>query len=139
MRLAAARKSGDHTAIMLHNFEFHHALYRLANMPYLLGLIESLWLTVGPLLNELYRRERGTQLHDDAHHGEVIKALRNADAAGVRRAIERDLSQALPQLLEIVASWASEDESARTRSGMLSAAAEPRRKPARGRVYKQPA
>jgi DNA-binding GntR family transcriptional regulator len=131
MRLAAARKSRDHTEITLHNFEFHHALYRLANMPYLLGLIESLWLNVGPLLNELYRRRRGTQIHDDAHHAEVIKALRGGDAAGVREAIERDLTQALPHLLEIVASLSSRYEGAPTRSVIVGAAAEPRRNLAR--------
>jgi len=110
MRLAAARKSQDFTAIMLNNFDFHHALYQLANMPYLLSLIESLWLNVGPLLSKLYGRGRGTQLRDDAHHAEVIKALRNADPLGVRRAVERDIEQALPHLLEIVSSLSLKNE-----------------------------
>jgi DNA-binding GntR family transcriptional regulator len=109
LRLAAARKSRDYTAIMLHNFNFHHALYRLANMPYLLSLIESLWLNVGPLLSKLYSRGLGTQLHGDAHHAEVIKALRSADPLAVRQAVERDLAQALPHLLEIIASLAHKE------------------------------
>ena len=95
---------------MLNNFEFHHALYQLANMPYLLSLIESFWLNVGPLLSKLYGRGRGTQLRDDAHHAEVIKALRNADPLGVRRAVERDIGQALPHLLEIVSSLSLKNE-----------------------------
>lgn len=104
IRLASARKAGDYTAVMLQNFRFHHALYRLASMPYLLSLIESLWLNVGPLLRELYREKKGSQLFGDAHHAEIIKALRARNAKLVRKAIERDLSQALPHLVQIVCS-----------------------------------
>jgi DNA-binding GntR family transcriptional regulator len=110
MRLAAARQTRDHTAVMLQNFEFHQALYRLADMPYLLSLIEGIWLNVGPLLNELYRRRRGSQLFGDAHHAEALRALRSGDAKGVRKAIERDLIQALPHVLEIVKSFRPEQE-----------------------------
>jgi DNA-binding GntR family transcriptional regulator len=110
MRLAAARQTRDHTSVMLQNFEFHQALYRLAKMPYLLSLIEGIWLNVGPLLNELYRRRRGSQLFGDAHHAEALRALRSGDAKGVRKAIERDLLQALPHVLEIVKSFPSEQK-----------------------------
>jgi DNA-binding GntR family transcriptional regulator len=128
MRLAAARQTNDHTAVMLQNFEFHQALYRLADMPYLLSLIESIWLNVGPLLNELYRRKRGSQLFGDAHHAEALRALRASDAKGVRKAIERDLTQALPHVLEIVQSFPAEQEIAQGKP-----------RPVRGAKVKTPA
>jgi DNA-binding GntR family transcriptional regulator len=103
LNLGSARSAGAHTEMMLQNFEFHHKLYRLAHTSYLLPLIESLWLNVGPLLRELYKRRKASQQRADAYHGEALQALRKGEPKKVRRAIEADLAQALPPLRTIVA------------------------------------
>jgi DNA-binding GntR family transcriptional regulator len=37
--------------MILHNKELHFSIYRCAGLPLLLGMIETLWLQVGPVLN----------------------------------------------------------------------------------------
>jgi DNA-binding GntR family transcriptional regulator len=48
------------------------------------------WLKVGPLSNQLFDHNPEAHVLNDAHNT-MMKALDQGDAAGVRRAIERDL------------------------------------------------
>lgn len=72
------------------NEEFHVRLYRAAGSPLLMSLIETVWLKVGPLSNQLFDDNPDASVLNDAHT-DMVQALDAGDAAGVRRAIERDL------------------------------------------------
>ncbi|ASL42270.1 HTH-type transcriptional regulator McbR [Burkholderia sp. AD24] len=75
------------------NEAFHLILYRAAGSPLLLELIETVWLQVGPISNLLFGDAHFAGTLNDAHD-ELLSAATARDAAGVRRAIERDLSHA---------------------------------------------
>ncbi|WCM21646.1 GntR family transcriptional regulator [Paraburkholderia bryophila] len=75
------------------NEAFHLILYRAAGSPLLLELIETVWLQVGPISNLLFGDAQFAGTLNDAHD-ELLSAATARDAAGVRRAIERDLSHA---------------------------------------------
>jgi DNA-binding GntR family transcriptional regulator len=88
--MAAALAAADAKSYLADNEEFHLILYRAAGSPTLLALIETVWLKVGPLSNQLFEQVDALPVLNDAHH-EVLKALGRRDSAAVRRAIERDL------------------------------------------------
>ena len=85
-----ALAEGDAKAYLDANEEFHVRLYRAAGSPLLMALIETVWLKVGPLSNQLFDNNPEAGVLNDAH-SDMLKALDTGDAAGVRRAIERDL------------------------------------------------
>lgn len=85
-----ALHANDAKAYLDANEEFHVRLYRAAGSPLLMGLIETVWLKVGPLSNQLFDNNPEASVLNDAHT-DMLKALDAGDAAGVRRAIERDL------------------------------------------------
>ncbi|MGI9216546.1 MAG: GntR family transcriptional regulator [Hydrogenophaga sp.] len=89
-QMAAGLAAGDAKAYLDANELFHVRLYQAAASPTLMGLIETVWLKVGPLSNRLFEAEGAGAVLNDAH-GEVMSALRRKDSAGVRRAIEKDL------------------------------------------------
>ncbi len=80
----------DAKAYLDANEEFHVRLYRAAGSPTLLYLIETVWLKVGPLSNQLFEVQAALPVLNHAHH-DLLQALDAGDGAGVRRAIERDL------------------------------------------------
>ncbi len=89
-RMAAALAAADAKAYLADNEEFHLILYRAAGSPTLLALIETVWLKVGPLSNQLFDHADALPVLNDAHD-DVLTALARRDSAAVRRAIERDL------------------------------------------------
>lgn len=89
-QMAAGLAAGDAKAYLDANELFHVRLYQAAASPTLMGLIETVWLKVGPLSNRLFEAEGAGAVLNDAH-GDVMAALRRKDSAGVRRAIEKDL------------------------------------------------
>lgn len=86
----AALGASDAKAYLDANEEFHVRLYKAAGSPLLMTLIETVWLKVGPLSNQLFDNNPDAGVLNDAHT-DMLKALDMGDAAGVRRAIERDL------------------------------------------------
>jgi DNA-binding GntR family transcriptional regulator len=85
-----ALKSGDAKVYLDVNELFHLRLYRAAGSPTLLQLIETVWLKVGPLSNQLFDSKDDTGVLNDAHE-DLMLALDRKDASAARRAIERDL------------------------------------------------
>lgn len=85
-----ALAQGDAKAYLDANEEFHLLLYRAAGSPLLLQLIETVWLKVGPLSNQLFHHQPHSGVLNHAHH-EMLTALQARDASAVRRALERDL------------------------------------------------
>jgi DNA-binding GntR family transcriptional regulator len=80
----------DAKAYLDANEEFHVRLYRAAGSPTLMQLIETVWLKVGPLSNQLFEDVSASKVLNDAHE-DVMRALDAGDAGAARRAIERDL------------------------------------------------
>jgi DNA-binding GntR family transcriptional regulator len=74
------------------NREFHFRFYMASDQPMTMGIIESLWLQAGPLLN-YYRLRHGA---DTAmvHHRALLAALKSRDAKAARAAIESELTDA---------------------------------------------
>lgn len=81
---------GDSKAYLDANEDFHVRLYSAAGSPTLMSLIETVWLKVGPLSNQLFDNPAAISVLNDAHE-DLMRALDAGDAAGARRAIERDL------------------------------------------------
>ena len=97
-RLISAQQTGDFTVALQANFDFHFGLFWRSSMPVLIGILESLWMRVGPLLSELYPDATPTY-HDRHQHENVIDALRRHDAYSLREAIRQDLLEGGQKLL----------------------------------------
>jgi DNA-binding GntR family transcriptional regulator len=88
--MAEGLEAGDAAAYLSANEDFHRRLYLAAASPTLMGLIETVWLKIGPLSNRLFEVQAAQNVINHAH-GEAMNALARRDSAGVRRAIEQDL------------------------------------------------
>jgi DNA-binding GntR family transcriptional regulator len=80
------------------NQEFHFTLYEAANSEVLLPLIEPLWLMAGPIM--YFSLISPDMPWDASAHNDVLAALKSHDAAGARRAIERDIRNTAAYLLK---------------------------------------
>ena len=89
-QMIAAIAAGDAKAYLEANEVFHTLLYRAIGSPMLLELIETVWLKVGPISNQLFEDPRFAQKLNDAHD-DVMAALERRDGSAVRRAIEQDM------------------------------------------------
>lgn len=78
------------------NSEFHFTLYEAANAPVILGLVESLWLQIGPFMRVVIGRLGTTSLDDQ--HKEAIEALRADNAAKLEEAIRLDLLEGMANI-----------------------------------------
>ncbi|WGS48106.1 GntR family transcriptional regulator [Paraburkholderia sp. D15] len=96
-QMIAALRGGDPKGYLDANEAFHLILYRAAASPLLLELIETVWLQVGPISNLLFDHAQFAATLNDAHD-DLLDAAKAGDAAGVRRAIEADLSHAAIRL-----------------------------------------
>lgn len=89
-RMRAAIDGNDAKAYLDANERFHRGLYAGAGSPTLMGLIETVWLKVGPISNQLFDVPAAVPRLNDAHE-DAVTALLRRDSIGVRSAIERDL------------------------------------------------
>ena len=97
-RLIAAERGADFPTALQANFDFHFGLFWRSSMPTLIGILESLWTRMGPLLSELYPDAAPT--YQDRHqHENVLDALRRRDAYSLREAIRQDLLEGGRNLL----------------------------------------
>lgn len=100
-RMVAAIDADESKLALSLNEEFHFLIYRASNRPMLVSMIEGLWLRVGPLMNLLTPRyQRSYQ--GAKNHSSAIEAARTGDAAGLRRAIEKDLGDGAQRMLELL-------------------------------------
>lgn len=92
-----AADDGDADLYLESNWRFHSLIYRAAGRPILMGVIERMWLRVGPLI----RLAVTTPNHFDRSmesHRAAERALRDRDAAALQAAIIRDISDAASDL-----------------------------------------
>lgn len=99
----AAAEAGDADGELLCNQRFHFTLYEACGSPSLLAIIRSLWLQSGPYIRTAVeqhsRRHKPNQRGQRGNvHSRIVAALRKGDVAGVRQALEADLSWAFDLL-----------------------------------------
>ncbi|QDZ01307.1 GntR family transcriptional regulator [Nitratireductor mangrovi] len=74
------------------NYRFHFTIYRMADRPTLLALIENLWVRMGPALHHHPYKINSADTME--RHDEIITALKNRDPDAVESAIAEDLGAA---------------------------------------------
>lgn len=93
--MLAAKQSRRLSDALVHNMNFHFSLYRAAEMPLLLKLIESVWARSAAYVrffNQFHVESRTASAQQGPHvHATIIRAVASKDAAGIRRGLERDL------------------------------------------------
>ncbi len=80
------------------NQKFHFAIYERASSPVLFTMIQNIWSQVGPFFNELTEDATFVAKGNDQHR-EILKAMRERDAAAVRHHLAVDLSVAADHLV----------------------------------------
>ncbi|MEM7508052.1 MAG: GntR family transcriptional regulator [Pseudomonadota bacterium] len=83
--------TGDAAAYVRDNSRFHTLLYKAADAPALLALVESVWLQTAPMMRRVYGR-LGTQGLADYHEA-ALGALTRGDAPALSAAIRADVAQ----------------------------------------------
>ncbi|MBL0086649.1 MAG: GntR family transcriptional regulator [Ideonella sp.] len=83
--------AGEAHRTLAANTDFHISIYRASQQPVLTGLIESLWLRIGPTLNLLFPTYCGS-LTGVEMHLEAVDALRRRDGDALARAVRDDLA-----------------------------------------------
>jgi DNA-binding GntR family transcriptional regulator len=94
--LDVAIQQGDAEAYGQLNSDFHFALYHAACAPVLLGLVESLWLQVGPFMRVVVGRLGTSALVDQ--HKEAIEALQAGDVKKIKSAIRLDILEGMKKI-----------------------------------------
>lgn len=88
-----ARVRGDSDAVRRLDRDFLFTIYRAAEAPLLLNLIETLWLRRGPIFWELRwaALAAGGMRHA---HSEILEALRNGQVAAASAALQQEIMDA---------------------------------------------
>ena len=92
----AAIQVGAVSRYLESNHAFHFALYDASGAVVLVDMARSLWLRFGPSLRVVCAQMAASGLPD--RHEEALVAMRAGDAAGLARAVERDIAQGLDQV-----------------------------------------
>ncbi|GHG31450.1 GntR family transcriptional regulator [Paracoccus aerius] len=86
------------------NWRFHSLIYRAAERPVLMGLIEQMWLRVGPLIRLAVTAPNHFDRSMESHRA-AERALRERDGAALEAAIVRDISDAASDLGKTLGSF----------------------------------
>jgi DNA-binding GntR family transcriptional regulator len=92
-----AADTGDADMYLESNWRFHSLIYRAANRPVLMSVIEGMWLRVGPLIRLAVTAPFHFERSMDSHHA-AVQALRDRNAEALQAAIVRDISDAAADL-----------------------------------------
>lgn len=92
--LDAAIRQGNVTDYSRFNRQFHFELYGAASSDVMLGLVESLWLQIGPFMRQVVGR-LGTSCLIDDQHKEIIEALKDANGDALASAVAADVDQGI--------------------------------------------
>ena len=98
-----AIKAGEAHRTLTANTDFHMSIYRASEQPVLFGIIESLYLRVGPTLNLLFPQYCGSLVGHEAHRS-AVNALRRRDGSALAQAIRDDLMHGSSYLLRALKS-----------------------------------
>jgi DNA-binding GntR family transcriptional regulator len=97
----AADRKNEAMEAMQYNREFHFTLYRLSGMDMLTAQIESLWVSMGPILNLFYTIGHNSYVGADEHLV-LIAALRERKPAKARKAIAEDILRGGVSILRFI-------------------------------------
>jgi DNA-binding GntR family transcriptional regulator len=97
----AADRKNEAMEAMQYNREFHFTLYRLSGMDMLTAQIESLWVSMGPILNLFYTFGHNSYVGADEHLV-LIAALRERKPAKARKAIAEDILRGGVSILRFI-------------------------------------
>lgn len=92
-----AADTGDADLYLESNWRFHSLIYRAAARPILMGVIERMWLRVGPLIRLAVTAPNHFGRSMESHRAAEL-ALRERDASALQAAIIRDISDAASDL-----------------------------------------
>lgn len=92
-----AADTGDADLYLESNWRFHSLIYRAAGRPVLMGVIERMWLRVGPLIRLAVTSPNHFDRSMESHRA-AERAVRDRDAAALQAAIIRDISDAASDL-----------------------------------------
>lgn len=98
-RMAALSDAGDASGALAAAERFHMDVYRLARLPVLLRMIESLWLRCGPLMRALETRPLADPRKQHAHHL-VLRGLRRGDPELARQGIVEEVERTTGAILD---------------------------------------
>jgi DNA-binding GntR family transcriptional regulator len=90
------------------NQNFKFTIYKAAQMPSLVDLIERLWQQIGPFMNH-YARGMPYPLLKDTHRQEILTALRRRDPVEARKALEKDVLYGMEFLKKIAEETSSHE------------------------------
>jgi DNA-binding GntR family transcriptional regulator len=97
--LIASERAGNFRQALDDNFDFHFGLYWKSGMPIVIGLLETLWMRVGPMLNELYPHAPPTYAGRHQHEA-ILDALQRSDADALGESIRQDLLEGGSRFVE---------------------------------------
>ena len=92
--------AGDAGAYARANWEFHAHIYTLAGLPMLFGLVESLWLQVGPFMRQMAGRFGTANLEDQ--HALALMAIETGNEELLRQAIRQDILDGLTLVRSVI-------------------------------------
>lgn len=95
--LADAARSGDTDRYLAANAAFHAGIYAAAHWPLLLGMIQRLWLIVGPSIRACVP-DAGHIGRSMVWHDAMLAAATGRDAAALKAAILDDIRTAAPDI-----------------------------------------
>ncbi len=100
----AARTNRNIENFLSINREFHHTIYREADMPILLPIIDGLWGRISPYLHILMREQdySDSKWAIDTHQG-MLNAMRAGEPEKVVECVKADLTKAAQALMNMFA------------------------------------
>jgi len=99
----AAKNAADPHLALQKNKEFRFVLYAAAEMPTLLGVIETLWLKAGPGFNYLYPEEHSV-MSEHHNYEELLFAMRTRAPDAARSAIEHAIDDGAARVVQALQS-----------------------------------
>jgi len=89
--MAQALADNDYDTYIASHYSFHFTIYGAAGRPTLLGMIDMLWLQVGPWFRQSIERANSMRGNPNSGHEKIVLALRARDATATRACIEQDV------------------------------------------------
>ncbi len=99
--MQAASEAGDLDGYIRANWAFHSEVYRASRLDTLLGIVESLWLRIGPYV-PLMMPDRDSLLASMPNHWNAVGALKAGNGGAAKRAIAADITQSAQHLASVL-------------------------------------
>ena len=84
---------------LIKNYRFHFQLYQHSSSEVLLPIVEALWVQYGAYLNLIINKQAASEIGEDEHHFEIIKALEHNDKTAAKSALVADIERSFHILL----------------------------------------